>query len=62
SQLSYGPALLRAGNHSDIAARWEVVWAKKVVARAQPPGELPGRMRRARRLNSNGAAGVHEAP
>ncbi|SON97573.1 Putative uncharacterized domain protein (fragment) [Xanthomonas citri pv. fuscans] len=24
SQLSYGPALLLAGNHSDIATRWEV--------------------------------------
>ncbi|EKQ58329.1 hypothetical protein WS7_21564 [Xanthomonas citri pv. malvacearum str. GSPB2388] len=22
--MSYGPALLRAGNHSDIATRWEV--------------------------------------
>ncbi|QWM99775.1 hypothetical protein DGN21_10975 [Xanthomonas sp. MLO165] len=29
SQLSYGPTMLRAGNHSDIDDTWEVVCAKK---------------------------------
>ncbi|PPT55168.1 hypothetical protein XarbCFBP8138_12550 [Xanthomonas arboricola] len=29
SQLSYGPTMLRAGNHSDIDGAWEVVCAKK---------------------------------
>ncbi|CAD1792108.1 MULTISPECIES: hypothetical protein [Xanthomonas] len=31
SQLSYGPTMLRAGNHSDIDDAWEVVRAKKDV-------------------------------
>ncbi|RBK12367.1 hypothetical protein BRN96_17130, partial [Xanthomonas oryzae pv. oryzae] len=30
SQLSYGPALLRAENHSDISTSWEVVCTKKL--------------------------------
>ncbi|NMI21353.1 hypothetical protein E1J24_05590 [Xanthomonas hortorum pv. pelargonii] len=29
SQLSYGPAVLRAGNHSDIESTWEVIRRKK---------------------------------
>ncbi|WP_040239370.1 hypothetical protein, partial [Xanthomonas citri] len=54
SQLSYGPALLRAGNHSDIATRWEVA-GQKFAARAHLPGQLQGRPRRVRRLNGSGA-------
>ncbi|CCF68836.1 hypothetical protein CAI18_12230 [Xanthomonas citri pv. punicae] len=54
SQLSYGPALLRAGNHSDIATRWEVS-GQKFAARAHLPGQLQGRPRRVRRLNGSGA-------
>ncbi|AZR34905.1 hypothetical protein NX08_010920 [Xanthomonas vasicola] len=34
SQLSYGPALLRAGNHSDIFTSWEVVYAKSCTEQA----------------------------
>ncbi len=26
SQLSYGPTMLRAGNHSDLKQDWEEVW------------------------------------
>ncbi|PPU11654.1 hypothetical protein XacyCFBP1159_13475 [Xanthomonas arboricola pv. corylina] len=33
SQLSYGPTMLRAGNHSDIDGAWEVVCAKKFARR-----------------------------
>ncbi|PPT78821.1 hypothetical protein XaplCFBP3122_01130 [Xanthomonas arboricola pv. populi] len=33
SQLSYGPTMLRAGDHSDIDDAWEVVCAKKFARR-----------------------------
>ncbi|PPV05406.1 hypothetical protein XbrCFBP1976_17490 [Xanthomonas bromi] len=34
SQLSYGPALLLAGNHSGISTPWEVFFAKSCTERA----------------------------
>ncbi|AZR23004.1 hypothetical protein DEG02_011755 [Xanthomonas vasicola] len=56
SQLSYGPALLRAGNHSDIFTSWEVVYAKVVLSkRCHLSGELQGRTRGVRRSNRRAA-------
>ncbi|PPU80484.1 hypothetical protein XhhCFBP4925_11775 [Xanthomonas hortorum pv. hederae] len=38
SQLSYGPAVLRAGNHSDIESAWEVIRRKKICWMRLPLG------------------------
>ncbi|PPU40938.1 hypothetical protein XaplCFBP3123_07445 [Xanthomonas arboricola pv. populi] len=40
SQLSYGPTMLRAGDHSDIDDAWEVVRAKKVCSTDSPAASI----------------------
>lgn len=43
SQLSYGPTMLRAGNHSDIDDTWEVVCAKSLLDRFASSGSSVAR-------------------
>ncbi|QBG92015.1 hypothetical protein EYR26_10930 [Xanthomonas oryzae] len=64
SQLSYGPALLRAGNHSDISTSWEVICTRKVVPRRRChlPGQSQGRtygVRRSSRGARTCSASIH---
>ncbi|QGJ67219.1 hypothetical protein FDU21_02705 [Xanthomonas oryzae pv. oryzae] len=59
SQLSYGPALLRAENHSDISTSWEVVCTKSCTEEGcHLPGQSQGRTYGVRRSSRGRAPGA----